>query len=144
MAASVNKIILIGTVGKDPESFNGGASFSLATNSKYTNKAGEKVEETEWHRCKVFGKLQDVVNNYVRKGSQIYVEGRMKYGSYDNQQGVKIPTADVFVDTIQLLGSKGQSDNSSPGYSRDSEPMPRAQAPRKPMAPMDDGEDAPF
>lgn len=108
----MNKAILIGNVGKDPEirSFdNGGkvAGFTLATSEKYTNKEGQKVENTEWHNVKVFGKVADVVEKYVTKGTKLMVEGQIKTRSYD-KDGVKMYVTEIVVagfgDNIEMLG----------------------------------------
>lgn len=111
---SVNKVILVGNVGKDPEvrhleSNTSVANFSLATSETYTNKAGEKVTNTEWHNIVCWRGLATIAENYIRKGSQIYVEGRLRTRSYDAPDGSKRYTTEIFADTIQLLGSKSDS-----------------------------------
>ena len=110
--ASVNKLILIGNVGKDPESSytQGGMAItklSLATTEKRKGRDGNKQETTDWHRVTFFGKLAEIVAQYVTKGSQICVIGRIKYGSYD-KDGVKHYTTDIIGDEMQMLGGKGQ------------------------------------
>jgi single-strand DNA-binding protein len=112
--ASVNKIILMGNVGKDPElryapSGMAMCSVSLATSTKRKDKSsGEYVEETQWHRLNFFDKLAEIAGQYVKKGGQIYVEGRLKYGEYTDKDGVKRQTTDVLVSEMQLLGSREQ------------------------------------
>lgn len=110
--ASVNKVILVGNVGKDPESSytQGGMAItklSLATTEKRKDKDGNRKESTDWHRIVFFGKLAEIVGEYVAKGSQICVIGRIKYGSYD-KDGVKHYTTDIIGDEMQMLGGKGQ------------------------------------
>ena len=106
---SVNRVFLIGRVGKDPEvkQITGGAvaKFTIATSESYKNKAGEKVEQTEWHNCVIFGKLCDIVEKYVKKGDMLYVEGKIVYGSYEHD-GVKRYTTDIKVNELKMLGGK--------------------------------------
>lgn len=109
---SINKVILIGNVGKDPEvkhfdSNSAKANFSLATSETYTNKSGEKVTTTEWHNIVCWGGLATVAENYIRKGSQIYVDGKIKTRSYDAPDGTKRYITEINADSIQLLGKKG-------------------------------------
>lgn len=115
--ASVNKVILLGNVGKDPEvrftqSGDSIANFSLATSDIWTDKNGQKQERTEWHRVAVYGKAAKVVADYVKKGRSLYVEGAMEYGEYTDRQGVKKQTATVKVGLsgrVVLLGGKDAS-----------------------------------
>lgn len=115
----INRVILIGRIGKDPEvkQTTGGsvAKFSLATTESYKNKAGEKVEQTEWHNIVIFGKLTEIVEKYVKKGDLIYVEGKIIYGSYDDKDGNKRYTTDIKVDVLKMLGSKGEPKNPNMG-----------------------------
>lgn len=112
--ASVNRVFLLGNCGRDPEvrylpSGMAIANISIATSSKRKDKnTGETIEETQWHRVQFFDKLAEIVGEYVRKGSQIYVEGRLKYGSYD-KDGVKHNTCDIVADSMQLLGGRVES-----------------------------------
>lgn len=111
---SVNKVILVGNVGKDPEvkhldSNSSVANFTLATSDHYTNKSGEKVTTTEWHNIVCWNGLVPLAENYIRKGSQIYVEGRIRTRSYDAQDGTKRYITEINASTIQLLGRKNDS-----------------------------------
>ena len=113
MARGVNKVILVGTLGKDPEvrySQSGSAmtSVSLATNEKWKDKNGEMQERTEWHRVKFFGKLGEIAGEYLRKGSQVYVEGRISYDEFTGQDGVKKFFTDIIADEMQMLGGRGE------------------------------------
>ncbi len=112
---SFNKVILVGNVGKDPEirrfENNIKASFSLATSETYTPKGGDKVTQTEWHNIVAWRRLAELAENYIRKGSQILVEGKLRYRSYDDRDGNKRYVVEVEADTIQLLGRKQDGQN---------------------------------
>ena len=107
---SVNKVILVGNVGNDPEikDVNGTklAQFPLATNESYTNKNGEKVDNTEWHNIKIWRNLADIVEKFVKKGSQLYVEGKIKTRTYDDKDGIKRYATEIIADSIRMIGSK--------------------------------------
>jgi single-strand DNA-binding protein len=110
---SVNKVILVGNVGKDPEvkhleSNVSVAHFTLATSENYTNKSGEKVTTTEWHNIVCWRGLASLAENYIRKGNQIYVDGKIRTRSYDAQDGTKRYITEILADTIQFLGKKGE------------------------------------
>jgi len=116
---SVNKVILVGNVGKDPEvkhldSNASVANFTLATSDHYTNKSGEKVTTTEWHNIVCWSGLANLAENYIRKGSQIYVDGKIRTRSYDAQDGSKRYITEILADTIQLLGKKNEGSSASP------------------------------
>ena len=112
---SVNKVILVGNVGRDPEVRHLDKSvtvarFSLATTENYTAKTGEKVSTTEWHNIVVWRGLADVAEKYVKKGSQLYIEGRLRTNSYE-KDGVKHYATEINADTMQLLGKReGQAE----------------------------------
>jgi single-strand DNA-binding protein len=112
---SFNKVILVGNVGKDPEirrfENNIKASFSLATSETYTPRGGEKVTQTEWHNIVAWRRLAELSENYIRKGSQILVEGKLRYRSYDDRDGNKKYIVEIEADTIQLLGRKPDGQN---------------------------------
>ena len=129
---SVNKAILVGNVGKDPEvrHLEGGisvAKFSLATSESYKNKSGEQVKNTEWHNIVAWRQLAELAEKYIRKGSQIYVEGKMTNRQYDDKEGNKRYINEIVADTIRLLGRKDDSSfppvPNSPGRPQ-SDPMP--------------------
>jgi len=108
---SVNKVILIGRVGQDPElryTSTGDAviNLSLATTETWKNKAGEKQEATEWHRVNFFGKPAEIIGKYVRKGSQLYVEGKIKTKKYTDKQGIEKYAFEIQSDAFKLIGSK--------------------------------------
>jgi single-strand DNA-binding protein len=109
--ASVNKVILLGNLGRDPETrfaTEGGSqitSLSLATSRNYKNMKGERVEETEWHRVVFFGRQAEIASQYLRKGSSVYVEGRLRTRKYE-KDGVTHWTTEIIGETLQLLGSR--------------------------------------
>jgi single-strand DNA-binding protein len=108
---SVNKVILIGNVGKDPEvryldNNLPICKMSLATSEVYKNKAGEKVTTTEWHNVILWRGLAEVAEKYVKKGSQVYIEGRIRTRSYDDKDKVKRYTTEIVADVMQLLGKR--------------------------------------
>lgn len=109
MNALRNKVQLIGHVGQEPEikTFEGGkklANITLATNESYTNAKGEKVEQTEWHRLTAWGKTADLIENFVTKGKEIAVEGKLTHRSYDDKDGVKRYITEVVISDLLLLG----------------------------------------
>lgn len=112
----MNKVILIGNVGKDPEIKAVGtskvANFSLATTENYKNKNGEKVTNTEWHNIVIWGKLADVVESYVKKGAKLVLEGKITTRSYE-VEGVKKYVTDINCNNMTMLGSSNNSSTSS-------------------------------
>lgn len=109
--ASVNKVILLGNVGRDPEmrrTASGKAicNLSIATSSKRKDGQGNVIEDTQWHRVVFFDRLAEIVDQYVKKGKQIYVEGYLKYGKFTNKEGADQNTADIVANELQLLGDK--------------------------------------
>ena len=110
--ASVNKVILLGNCGRDPEirylpSGQAIASLSIATSTRRKDKnTGESVEDTQWHRVTFYDRLAEIVGEYVKKGTPLYVEGRLKYGKYTDQAGVEKYTTDIIVSELQLLGGR--------------------------------------
>ena len=109
--ASVNKVILIGNLGRDPETRympDGGAitNISLATTETWKDKNGEKQEKTEWHRVAFFGKLAEIAGEYLKKGSQCYVEGRLQTRKWQDKDGVDKYTTEIVADRMQMLGSR--------------------------------------
>jgi single-strand DNA-binding protein len=115
----VNKVILVGTCGQDPEvkylpNGNAVTNLSLATSEQWTDKqTNQKVEKTEWHRVSLFGKVAEIAGEYLRKGSQVYIEGKLQTREWE-KDGIKRYTTEIVVDmrgTLQLLGGKPQGDN---------------------------------
>lgn len=162
--ASVNKVILVGNCGRDPEvrylpSGQAVANISIATSSKRKDRtSGEMVEETQWHRVSFFDKLAEIVGEYVKKGQPLYVEGRLVYRKYTNKDGVEMTATDIIASEMQMLGRRegmgGPSggDEDGGGAPRRSAPPSRAPAPAaqrpaasKPASGFDDmDDDIPF
>lgn len=122
MSGSMNKVILIGNIGRDPElkMTPGGqalARFSLATTETWKTPQGEKKEKTEWHRIVVWGKQAEIAEKYLRKGRQIMVEGRIQYGEYTDQAGVKKTTCDIRCDNFVMLGRQDEMARGGSGAS---------------------------
>ena len=170
--ASVNKVILVGNCGRDPEirylpSGQAVANVSVATSTRRKDKnSGESIEDTQWHRVTFYDRLAEIAGEYVKKGQPIYVEGRLKYGKYTDQAGVEKNTVDIIATEMQLLGKRegmggpggeeggGGGGGGGGGYSRPapaSRPAPPAQRPApaaaasKPSSGFDDlDDDIPF
>ena len=146
--ASVNKVILVGNCGRDPEirylpSGQAVANISIATTSRRKDKnTGENIETTEWHRVTFFDKLAEIVGEYVKKGNPLYVEGRLKYGKFTNKDGHEQNTCDIVATEMQLLGSRqgagapSGDEGGGSSYSRPAAaPRAAAQAPAQRPAP---------
>lgn len=124
--ASVNKVILIGNLGRDPEvryapSGDAIANVTLATTETWKDKNGEKQEKTEWHRVSFFGKTAEVVGQYLKKGSQVYVEGRIQTRKWTDKEGQERYTTEIVADKMQMLGGRSGSasmDSSDSGENR--------------------------
>ncbi len=143
---SLNKVLLIGNVGRDPEvryldsgPAQGGqstkvATFTLATTDRYRDRSGELRENTEWHNLVLWRQLADLAEKYIRKGSQIYVEGRIRTRSYNDPQGQKKYMTEIVADNVQLLGRRdGEGAPMQGGYAAPA--APAYQAPAAPAAP---------
>jgi single-strand DNA-binding protein len=112
--ASLNKVMLIGNLGKDPEvRFTPGgqavANFSIATTERWKGKDGNQEEKTEWHNIVVWGKLAELCREYLHKGRPCFVEGRLQTRSWDDKEGKKRYTTEVVAQTIQFLGGRGET-----------------------------------
>ncbi|TWI50838.1 single-strand DNA-binding protein [Pseudomonas duriflava] len=150
MARGVNKVILVGNVGGDPETRympNGNAvtNITLATSDSWKDKqTGQQQERTEWHRVVFFGKLAEIAGEYLRKGSQVYVEGSLRTRKWQGQDGQDRYTTEIVVDingTMQLLGGRGNAGGSADEYSQ-APAAPRAQRPQQ-AAPQRENRPAP-
>jgi single-strand DNA-binding protein len=135
--ASVNKVILIGNLGKDPEvryAQSGSAicNLALATSRSWKDKtSGERVEETEWHRVALFDRMAEVAGEYLKKGKSVYIEGRLKTRKWTDKEGVERYTTEVLADRMELLGSRegmGSPDGEESRPAARSAPAPRAPA----------------
>ncbi len=138
--ASVNKVILIGNLGRDPETRympDGGAitNISVATTEMWKDKNGEKQEKTEWHRVAFFGKLAEIAGEYLKKGSQVYVEGRLQTRKWQDKDGQDKYSTEIVANAMQMLGSRQgmggaapdrESDRGEAGASRPAASKPAA------------------
>lgn len=146
----VNKVILIGNVGADPEVryLDGGvavANLRLATTESYKNKNGEKVDQTEWHSIVLWRGLAEIVEKYVKKGMRLYIEGRIRTRSWDDQNGTKRYTTEIYADNLQMLSFK-QENGEGGGYNNGKTyeaPSQSGAAPSAMTAP-DESDDLPF
>jgi len=152
---SVNKVILVGNVGKDPEvrylDANGQngqgtkvATFTLATSEKYRDRSGELRENTEWHNIVAWRQSADVAEKFVKKGTQLYIEGKLRTRSWTDQSGNKKFTTEIAVDTLQLLGRRDGDGAPAPSYQPQSassyqQPAQQSRAPQAaaPVQPLD-------
>lgn len=137
MARGINKVILVGNLGNDPDVkyTQGGMAItriSLATTSVRKDKDGNQQERTEWHRVVFFGKLGEIAGEYLRKGSSVYVEGSLRYDKYTGQDGVEKYSTDIIADEMQMLGGRGEGGGGGGGgnFSGGERPQ-RQQAPRQ-------------
>ncbi|MFZ6727385.1 single-stranded DNA-binding protein [Undibacterium sp. MH2W] len=149
--ASVNKVIIVGNLGKDPEtrytpSGDAMTNITVATTDSWKDKAtGEKREQTEWHRITFFGKLAEIAGQYLKKGSQVYVEGSLRTRKYTDKDGVEKYATDIKADSMQMLGGRSDAGSAAPA-SRQSSAQDQRPASASNSAPnfsdMDD--DIPF
>ena len=136
MARGINKVILVGNLGNDPDvkyTQSGMAitRISLATTSVRKDKDGNQQERTEWHRVVFFGKLGEIAGEYLRKGSSVYVEGSLRYDKYTGQDGVEKYSTDIVADEMQMLGGRGEGGGGGGGNFAGGERPQRQQAPRQ-------------
>jgi single-strand DNA-binding protein len=128
MAAGVNKVILVGNLGKDPEvrHLEGGvsvANFTLATNDYYKDKSGARIERTEWHNIAAWRGLAEVAEKYLRKGHQVYIEGRIRTRQYQDKDNQTRYITEIVADEMTMLGGKPQGE----GAAAQAAPVPEAQ-----------------
>ena len=121
MARGINKVILVGNLGNDPEvRYTGSgtaiATLSVATSESWTDKqSGERQERTEWHRVKMFGKLAEIAGEYLKKGRQVYIEGSLRTEKYTDKSGVEKYSTDIVASDMQMLGGPGGGEGSAGG-----------------------------
>lgn len=140
--ASVNKAILVGNLGADPElrytaSGTAVAGFNMATTERYKDKSGELQERTEWHSIVCWGRMGELANEYLRKGRSVYIEGRIQTRNYEDKDGIKRYRTEIVAQQMQFLGGRAQSDQPSTPTETTSS------APSEPELPADD-DDLPF
>ena len=164
---SLNKVILIGRLGRDPEVRympNGEAvcNFSVATSETWNDRNGQRVERTEWHNITMYRRLAEIAGQYLKKGSQVYLEGRIQSRKYQGKDGIERTAYDIIANEMKMLGGRNDNSGGAPyddgGYSQGGyqqqapqqqyqEPpaAPRRQAPAAPAAPVEDiDDDIPF
>lgn len=153
MAGGVNKVILVGNLGKDPEvrHLDGGravANFSIATSESYRNRNGERVTNTEWHNVVLWSPLAEIAEKYLRKGKQVYIEGKLTTRSYDDRDGNKRYVTEVVGRDLTLLGGRGEDEYAGGGSSSSSsqgQSQSGGNAPAENIASFDDEtDDLPF
>ena len=148
--ASLNKVIIIGHLGRDPESryMPSGeqvTSISVATTESWKDKSGNKQEQTEWHRIAFFGKLAEIAGQYLKKGSQVYVEGKLRTQKYTDKDGIERYQTNIIASTMQMLGSKQDSGNGGQSGNNGRNSYSEAkQTGRRPAAQPDLDDDIPF
>lgn len=145
MANDLNKCMFIGRLGNDPEvrympNGNAVASFSIACGEKWKDQQGQVQERTEWVNCTAFGKLAEIVGEYLRKGSKVFIEGKMKTEKYTDNNGVEKYSTKIIVNNMQMLDSKPQDGGQSKGQQSAQQrpaqkPAPAYQAPQQGYAP---------
>ncbi|MGL4364045.1 MAG: single-stranded DNA-binding protein [Bacteroidales bacterium] len=140
---SLNKVMLIGNVGKDPEvrhldSGIATTTITLATSETYTDKSGQRVTNTEWHNIVLWRQLAELAEKYIRKGTQIFVEGKMRTRSWEDKEGQKRYTTEVVADTLRLLGRREDSNANGTQSYTPVEPSTPTQAAIEPAAPDND------
>ncbi len=150
MARGVNKAILVGTLGRDPEvKYTAGGSavvnVSVATNESWKDKnTGENVEKTEWHRIVIFGKLAEIAAQYLKKGSQVYFEGKIQTRKWQDQNGQDRYTTEIVANEMQMLGGRADASGGTADFAPQQKPKPAASS-QFDAAPADDGfDDIPF
>lgn len=126
---AVNKVMLIGNLGRDPEiryttSGQAVANFTLATTEKYTNKAGERQEDTEWHRIVAWGRLAEICGEYLSKGRMVYIEGSIKTRSWEDKEGNTKYTTEIVARNMQMLGGQGGQGGRSEASSSSNQKQP--------------------
>jgi single-strand DNA-binding protein len=148
MARGVNKVILVGTLGADPDtrytpSNAAVTNLSIATNESWKDKqSGEQKEKTEWHRVVMFNRLAEIATEYLRKGSQVYIEGKIQTRKWEDKEGKDRWTTEIVANEMQMLGSRSSGSNSAPS-SMEGSPSSNVSAP-KPQSSDDFDDDIPF
>lgn len=147
--AGVNKVILVGNLGKDPEmrTLENGRSvtnFSLATSETYKNRAGEKVTNTEWHNIVLWTPLAEIAEKYLKKGNQVYIEGKITNRSYDDKEGNKKYITEIVGLNMTLLSNKGATDSFDTGRAEENGNQGSSSESKDFAVADDTGDDLPF
>ena len=142
---SLNKVILIGRLGRDPEvrympDGNAVANFSLATSEKWKDKSGQQQEHTEWHHITMYRRLAEIARQYLKKGGLVYIEGKIQSRKYTGKDGIERTAYEIIANEMKMLGGKNES-----GAAQSDIPPPAARQSPTPPAPVDDiDDDIPF
>ncbi len=150
MARGINKVIIVGTLGADPETrytASGSAitSMRLATNESWTDKqTGQKQERTEWHRVKMFGRLAEIAAEYLKKGKQVYIEGSLRTDKYTDKDGIERYSTDIIANDMQMLGGSGDGQQQDRSDRPARQAQQRAPAQQPPQDGFDDEDDIPW
>lgn len=153
--ASVNKAIIVGNLGRDPEmrytqSNTAVTNFTVATTDTWSDRNGEKQERTEWHRVVAWGRLAEICGQYLQKGKQVYIEGRLQTREWEDQQGQKRYTTEIVAQTMQMLGRAGEGGGGPAGGQGGDRPRQAQQSSGggdpfgEPPMPGGDEDDLPF
>ena len=141
----LNKVILIGRLGKDPETRympNGEAvcNFSVSTSESWKDQSGQRQERTEWHNITMYRRLAEIAGQYLKKGSQVYLEGRIQSRKYQGKDGIERTAYDIIANEMKMLGGGNSEQQAQPAQGEAPTP-PRRQAPATPVAPAEDIDD---
>jgi single-strand DNA-binding protein len=147
--SGVNKVILIGNLGSDPQvrytpSGQAVANFNIATSERFNNKAGEREERTEWHRIVAWGKLAEICQQYLKKGKQVYIEGRLQTRQWEDQQGQKRQTTEIVAQQMTMLGRAGEGGPAGGGAPADFAPQDFGTPEPAPQGASTTDDDLPF
>ena len=131
---TVNRVTLIGRLGADPQlrytpSGKASATFNLATNASWKDQEGQQQERTDWHRIVAWGRLAEVMGEWLKKGSMVYLEGRLQTRNYDDANGVKKYITEVVVNDMEMLGNKGESNSTGSAFPEEPQPSPPSDLP---------------
>ena len=142
----LNKVILIGRLGKDPETRympNGEAvcNFSVATSEAWNDRNGQRQEHTEWHNITMYRRLAEIAGQYLKKGSQVYLEGKIQSRKYTDKNGVERTAYDIIVNEMKMLGGSGNDGQQAQSAQAETPTPPRRQYPAAPAAPAEDIDD---
>jgi single-strand DNA-binding protein len=154
--AGINKVILVGRLGQDVElkytaSSDAVASMSVATSENWTDKSGQRQEKTEWHRVVMFRKLAEIAGQYLKKGSQVYIEGKLQTNKWQDNTGADRYTTQIVANSMQMLDSKNSGGTSGAGQQspqQSQQPQQDSQSPQAPITPVESNDsfedDIPF
>lgn len=146
----LNKVTLIGRLGKDPETRfmpNGEAvcNFSVATSESWKDQSGQRQERIEWHNITMYCRLAEIAGQYLKKGSQVYLEGKIQTRKYQGKDGIERTAYDIIVNEMKMLGGSGNDGQQAQSAQAETPTPPRRQAPATPAAPAEDiDDDVPF